>query len=106
MHTEGHDMGKDTVGDAKPASQGPKYDAEHPGYEVEDVNVRGIAVFLTSHILPVVEEIATQLIMIRKGQIVWDSPASELPRALEEHYFEMVESPVVEELEWLGQPRS
>jgi hypothetical protein len=46
MHTEGHDMGKDTVGNAKPASQAPKLDAEHPGYEVEDVNVRGIAVFL------------------------------------------------------------
>ena len=46
MHTEGHDMGKDTLGDAKPASQGPKFDADHPGYEVEDVNVRGISVFL------------------------------------------------------------
>lgn len=46
MHTEGHDMGKDTVGNAKPASQAPKYDAEHPGYEIEDVNTKGIAVFL------------------------------------------------------------
>ncbi|HEY4382211.1 MAG TPA: hypothetical protein VGN01_17815 [Acidobacteriaceae bacterium] len=46
MHTEGHDMGKDTVGNAQPASQAPKYDAEHPGYEVEDVNTRGIAYFL------------------------------------------------------------
>ena len=46
MHTEGHDMGKDTVGNAKPASQAPKLDAEHPGYEVEDVNVRGVSVFL------------------------------------------------------------
>jgi hypothetical protein len=46
MHTEGHDMGKDTVGNAQPAAQAPKLDAEHPGYEVEDVNVKGIAVFL------------------------------------------------------------
>jgi hypothetical protein len=46
MHTEGHDMGKDTVGDAKPASQAPKYDDEHPGYEIEDVNTKGISVFL------------------------------------------------------------
>lgn len=53
MHTdghnkkpEGHDMGKDTVGDAKPASQAPKMDPEHPGYEVEDVNVKGVSVFL------------------------------------------------------------
>ena len=50
MHTdgykkqpEGHDMGKDTVGNAPPASL---LDPEHPGYEVEDVNVKGIAVFL------------------------------------------------------------
>jgi hypothetical protein len=46
MHTEGHDMGKDTVGNAQPVSQAPKIDAEHPGYELEDVNVSGIAVFL------------------------------------------------------------
>jgi hypothetical protein len=46
MHTEGHDMGKDTVGNAQPASQAPKYDAEHPGYEIEDVNTKGVAVFL------------------------------------------------------------
>jgi hypothetical protein len=37
---------------------------------------------------------------------VWDSPASGLPQALERHYFDLVESPVVEELEWLGPPRS
>ena len=63
---------------------------------------RGITVFLTSHILPVAEEIATQLIMLRKGKIVWDSPAAELPQALEQHYFDLVEAPEVEELKWLG----
>jgi ABC-2 type transport system ATP-binding protein len=63
---------------------------------------RGITVFLTSHILSVVEQLATQLVMIRKGRLVWNSPAAELPQALEQHYFELVEAPVVEELEWLG----
>lgn len=67
---------------------------------------RGITVFLTSHILPVVERIATQLVMIRKGKMVWNSPISEVPRELEEHYFDMVESPALEELEWLGLQRS
>ena len=67
---------------------------------------RGITVFLTSHILSVVERLATQLIMIRKGRIVWDSPTGELPQSLEQHYFDLVESPAVEELEWLGSPRS
>jgi ABC-2 type transport system ATP-binding protein len=66
---------------------------------------RGITVFLTSHILPVAEEIATQLVMIRKGRIVWNSPASELPQALEQHYFDLVETPTVEKLEWLGSRR-
>jgi len=67
---------------------------------------RGVTVFLTSHILTVVEQIATQLIMIRRGRIVWDSPAGDLPQSLEQHYFDLVEAPVVEELEWLGSARS
>jgi ABC-2 type transport system ATP-binding protein len=67
---------------------------------------RGVTVFLTSHILSVAEEIATQVVMIRKGRMVWNSPAGELPQSLERHYFDLVESPVVEELEWLGQSPS
>jgi hypothetical protein len=46
MHTEGHDMGKDTVGNTQPANEAPKVDAEHPGYELTDVNASGVAVFL------------------------------------------------------------
>jgi ABC-2 type transport system ATP-binding protein len=63
---------------------------------------RGVTVFLTAHILSLAEEIATQVVMIRKGKIVWNSPAGELPQSLERHYFDLVESPVLEELEWLG----
>jgi ABC-2 type transport system ATP-binding protein len=73
---------------------------------LQSVAQRGITIFLTSHVLSVVEQIATQLVMIRKGRIVWDSPVSELPRALEQHYFDLVEAPLVEELGWLGSPRS
>ncbi len=73
---------------------------------LESAARRGITVFLTSHILSVVEQLATQLVMIRKGKIVWDSPAADLPQALEQHYFDLVEAPAVEELEWLGSPRS
>jgi hypothetical protein len=46
MHTEGHDMGKDKVGNTPPAAEAPKIDAEHPGYETSDVHVKGVAVFL------------------------------------------------------------
>ena len=73
---------------------------------LESAARHGITVFLTSHILSVVEQIATQLIMIRKGKIVWNSPIADLPQALEQHYFDLVEAPVVEELEWLGPARS
>jgi len=46
MHTEGHDMGKEEVGNTTPDSESPKLDSEHPGYELTDVNVSGVAVFL------------------------------------------------------------
>ncbi len=67
---------------------------------------RGITVFLTSHILPAVERIAHQFVMIRGGKIVWNSPAAELPGSLEELYLELAEPPVSEQLEWLASGRS
>ena len=73
---------------------------------LQSVSRHGVTVFLTSHILSMVERIATQIVMIRKGTMVWNSPVGELPQALEDHYFDLVETPVVEELEWLGPSRS
>ena len=73
---------------------------------LQSVARRGVTVFLTSHILSVAEEVASQLVMLRKGKIVWDSPAGDLPQSLEQHYFDLVEAPVVEELEWLGSSQS
>ncbi len=46
MPTDGHSMGHDAKGDTSPTHSAP-VDAEHPGYETTDVNVRGVAVFLT-----------------------------------------------------------
>ena len=73
---------------------------------LQSVAARGITVFFTSHVLSTVEQIATQLIMIRKGRIVWDTPAAEVPVSIEQHYFDLVETPVVEEIEWLGSPQT
>jgi ABC-type multidrug transport system, ATPase component len=70
------------------------------------VAARGVTVFLTSHILPVVERIAGQFVMIRGGKMVWNSAAAELPRSLEDLYFELAEDPMTEELDWLGPRRS
>jgi ABC-2 type transport system ATP-binding protein len=73
---------------------------------LQSVARHGVTVFLTSHILSMVERIATQIVMIRKGKVVWNSTVGELPQSLEDHYFDLVETPVVEELEWLGPSRS
>jgi ABC-2 type transport system ATP-binding protein len=62
---------------------------------------RGIAVFLTSHILSIVDRLATEIMMIRKGKIVWNSTAQAVSRPLEEVYFELVESAPLEDLAWL-----
>ena len=43
MHTEGHDMGKPEGVQAHPS---PQIDQEHPGYELQDVNVGGVVTFL------------------------------------------------------------
>lgn len=66
---------------------------------------RGVTVFLTSHILSIVEEIATRIVFIRGGVKVWDSPPNELPASLEAHYFDLVEAPKPQELAWLGSGR-
>lgn len=63
---------------------------------------RGVTVLLTSHILPMAERIADQFVIIRGGRIVLNSSAAELERPIGELYFELAESPVSDELEWLG----
>lgn len=68
---------------------------------------RGVTVFLTSHTLPVISELATDMLMIRGGRIVWNSAHAPLPpeSSLKKLYFELVESAPVEDLAWLGRPQ-
>jgi ABC-2 type transport system ATP-binding protein len=70
--------------------------------QLRAVAQRGITVLLTSHILSMVDRIADQIVMIRQGKIVWNSPIGDLPRGVEELYFELVESAATEDLAWLG----
>ncbi len=63
---------------------------------------RGVTIFLTSHILSIVERLANQIVMIRDGKMVWNSRPDELPKSLEDVYFDLVEAPVEEDLPWLG----
>ena len=62
---------------------------------------RGITVLLTSHILPMADRIANQIVIIRGGRIVMNSRADQITRPLEELYFELAESPVAGDLPWL-----
>lgn len=64
---------------------------------------RGVTVFLTSHILPVAQEIATQFMIIREGKIVWQAKAADLTAPLEELYFDLAEPPTHGDLDWLTQ---
>jgi ABC-2 type transport system ATP-binding protein len=67
---------------------------------------RGITVYLTSHMLSIVDRLAGQILMLRKGRIVWNSEISEVGQPLEDLYFDLVEPPRTEDLEWLGSPPS
>jgi len=67
---------------------------------------RGTVIFFTSHILSIVDRLATGTMMIRSGRIVWNSKAQADARPLEEIYFELAETPPSEDLPWLGSPRS
>jgi ABC-2 type transport system ATP-binding protein len=66
---------------------------------------RGTLVFLTSHILSIVDQLADEIMMIRAGKIVWTSKAESDARPLEQIYFDLVEAPPSEDLPWLGQTK-
>jgi ABC-2 type transport system ATP-binding protein len=63
---------------------------------------RGVVIFLTSHILSIVDRLASQIILIGHGKIVWNSSTAKSPEPLEEIYFRLIEPPPVEDLPWLG----
>jgi ABC-2 type transport system ATP-binding protein len=65
---------------------------------------RGGTILLSSHILAIVERIATQITILRDGRIAWNSTANPLPSTLEELYFELAEQPRMEDPWWLGRP--
>jgi ABC-2 type transport system ATP-binding protein len=66
---------------------------------------RGVTILLTSHILSLVDRVADKVVMIKQGEIVLDSAMTDLPKTLEDLYFELVARAPVEDLEWLGSDR-
>jgi ABC-2 type transport system ATP-binding protein len=67
---------------------------------------RGVTVFLTSHILSIVDHLADWILVIRAGELVWQSAAGELPHSVEELYLGLVEPAKVADLQWLGSAQS
>ena len=65
------------------------------------ITSRGITVFLTSHMLSIVDRLATEIMMIKDGRMVWSSSTQAVSRPLEEIYFELVEAAPLEDLDWL-----
>ena len=65
------------------------------------ISGRGITVLLTSHILSLVGRMADRLMLIREGRLVWNAPIADAPSDIESLYFELVESPIGEDLAWL-----
>jgi ABC-2 type transport system ATP-binding protein len=66
---------------------------------------KGVTVFLTSHILEVVERLVEQFAIIIRGEVVCCHTVAEIKRAsltLEEVYFKYADKPAVENLVWLG----
>ena len=65
---------------------------------------QGVTILLTSHILSLVDRVADQIVLINHGKLLWHSTIAELPKSLEDLYFELIEPPPPEELTWLGLP--
>jgi ABC-2 type transport system ATP-binding protein len=69
---------------------------------------RGVTVFLTSHQLPLVERLASRILLLREGALVWTHGGDDvsvplrLAKPLEEIYFDHAEELVGQELGWLG----
>lgn len=73
---------------------------------LKTVAQRGTTVFLTSHILAMVDRLADQILILRAGRMVFQSATSELPQSLEGLYFSLAEPPLVADLPWLGSQQS
>jgi len=69
---------------------------------LEDAARRGVTVVFTSHLLPLVERLATRVVVLNRGRVALDSATSDLRGSLEEEYFEVVAVPKYEELAWQG----
>ena len=62
----------------------------------------GVTVLLTSHILSIVQKIATRVVILRRGRIESDFNPPTVNEEVEEIYFNIVGKPQPEVPDWLG----
>ena len=71
-------------------------------YLLSIIAQRGVTILLTSHVLSTIQQLTSQLVVIRDGRIVWRSENDSSPRPVQEQYFDLVDEPLKEDLPWLG----
>jgi len=63
---------------------------------------RGTAILLTSHILPMMEILASRVLILKHGTLVWDSDLEPSQGFTAETYFRFADDASTKELTWLG----
>jgi len=63
---------------------------------------QGTAILLTSHILPLMETLASRVLILKRGKLVWDSALEPSQIFTSETYFRFVDDAPTKELTWLG----
>lgn len=72
---------------------------------LKQLSSRGVTTLMATHVLAAVEQVATELMIMRNGEIVWRT-SSRLVQPLEQIYVAYIGAREGEELEWLGSQRS
>jgi len=71
-------------------------------YLLTKIALRGVTVLLTSHLLPTIEQLTSQIVVLQQGRVVWSSANQGSGQSLRKQYFDRVEKPLLEDLPWLG----
>lgn len=69
---------------------------------LRQVSERGVTTLMATHVLASVEQVATDVLIMCEGSIVWRAPTSELNEPLETTYLKHIGHREEEELAWLG----
>jgi ABC-2 type transport system ATP-binding protein len=69
---------------------------------LQQISERGVTTLMATHVLASVDQVATDVLILRNGSIVWRAAGSELNEPLETTYLKHIGHREEEELPWLG----